>query len=441
MHLVQITPGTGGMYCGNCFRDNALVAEWRRLGHETLMVPLYLPLTLDEPSQAGQVPVFFGGINVYLQQKSALFRRAPLWLRRVFDSPALLRLAAGRAAKTRARDVGELTVSMLRGEEGNQARELEQLVSWLRSHRTPDIVCLSNALLIGLARQLKQQLGSRIVCNLQGEDSFLDSMPSPHRELAWQTLSERASDVDLFIAPSHYFAGLMAQRLGLASHRIRVVPNGISLDGFHAAPAASPATPTLGYFARMCPEKGLDMLVDAFLILKQQQPSRPLRLRVGGGCGPADRPFVNQLQQCLRQAGVLQDTEFLPNLDRNAKLDFLHSLSVFSVPARYGEAFGLYLLEALAAGIPVVQPRTAAFPEILEATGGGLLCEPNNAAALADAIDSLLNDPTRAQALGQAGRQAVEKEFSAAQMATRLLAAFEPLMTPQLQPDPLASKP
>jgi glycosyltransferase involved in cell wall biosynthesis len=441
MHLVQITPGTGGMYCGNCFRDNALVAEWRRLGHDTLMVPLYLPLTLDETNQAGDVPVFFGGINVFLQQQSALFRRAPDWLRRWLDSPTLLRWAAGRAAKTRAADVGELTLSMLRGEEGNQARELEHLVTWLRSQKAPDIICLSNALLIGLARQLKQQLGSRIVCNLQGEDSFLDSMPSPHRERAWQTLAQRAADVDMFIAPSRYFADLMTTRLGLQPDRVRVVHNGISLDGFHTPQPARPGTPTLGYFARMCPEKGLDTLVDAFLLLKQKHPGRPLKLRVGGGCGPADRPFVQHLQQKLRDAGFLPDAEFLPNLDRLDKLAFLHSLSVFSVPATYGEAFGLYLIEALAAGIPVVQPRAAAFPEVIHATGGGLLCEPNNPASLADAIGSLLDDPDRAHALGNAGRQVVHSDFSAARMADNLLAAFEPLMAAKSISPTFASNP
>jgi glycosyltransferase involved in cell wall biosynthesis len=439
MHLVQITPGTGGMYCGNCFRDNALVAEWRRLGHETLMVPLYLPLTLDETNQAADIPVFFGGINVYLQQQSALFRRAPNWLRRWLDSPTLLRWAAGRAAKTRAADVGELTLSMLRGEEGNQARELEHLVAWLRSQQAPDIICLSNALLIGLARQLKQQLGSRIVCNLQGEDSFLDAMPSPHREQAWQTLAERAADVDLFIAPSQYFAGLMTQRLHLQPDRVRVVHNGISLDGFEPPQPSRSRMPTLGYFARMCPEKGLDTLVEAFLLLKQKQPDRPLKLRVGGGCSPSDRPFVNHLQQKLRDAGFLPDAEFLPNLDRSEKLAFFQSLSVFSVPASYGEAFGLYLIEALAAGVPVVQPRTAAFPELLEATGGGLLCEPNNPAALADAIDSLLVDPDRASALGNAGRTIVHREFSAGRMAEKLIASFESLFVAKSNPQPVGS--
>src|SRR5574342_182875 len=104
MNIVQITPGAGGMYCGNCFRDNALVAELRRLGHSTLMVPLYLPLTLDEDDKSAGTPIFFGGINVYLDQKSGLFRRAPAWLHRCLASPTLLKWASNRAAKTRPED-------------------------------------------------------------------------------------------------------------------------------------------------------------------------------------------------------------------------------------------------------------------------------------------------------------------------------------------------
>ena len=99
MNIVQITPGAGGMYCGNCFRDNALVAALRQLGHPTLMVPLYLPMTLDEADQSAGTPTFFGGVNVYLEQKSAFFRHAPKWLHALLDSPALLKFAAGRAAK------------------------------------------------------------------------------------------------------------------------------------------------------------------------------------------------------------------------------------------------------------------------------------------------------------------------------------------------------
>jgi glycosyltransferase involved in cell wall biosynthesis len=430
MHIVQITPGAGGMYCGNCFRDNTLVSEWRQQGHQTLMVPLYLPLTLDESDQSSGTPVFFGGINVYLDQQSNLFRHSPDWLRHWLDSPTLLRWAAGRAAKTRPEEVGELTISMLRGEEGNQARELSDLLAWLKAQQLPDVICLSNALLIGLARKLKNTLHSRIVCNLQGEDYFLDAMPDPHRHNAWQTLASRIPDVDLFIAPSRYFGDLMARRLAIPPERLHVVHNGIGLEGF-SAPVAVPPSPTLGFFARMCREKGLDLLIDAFLLLKQRPTARDLKLRVGGGCGPGDESFVHQLKKKLRDAGVTDDADFHPNIDRTAKIAFLQSLSVFSVPATYGEAFGLYLLEALAAGVPVVQPRTASFPELIEATGGGILCEPNNPMALADAIESLLTDPSRARALGLTGQSAVRRDFTSTRMATDIMAIFETLLAQQ----------
>src|SRR5689334_12726206 len=118
MNIIQITPGAGAMYCGNCFRDNALVAALRKSGHQAVMVPLYLPLTLDEDDQSAGTPIFFTGINVYLEQKSALFRHAPGWLHNLFASRPLLKWAAGKTASTRAEDLGEITLSMLRGENG-----------------------------------------------------------------------------------------------------------------------------------------------------------------------------------------------------------------------------------------------------------------------------------------------------------------------------------
>lgn len=428
MNIIQITPGAGRMYCGNCLRDNALVREFRRLGHEALMVPLYLPLTLDEDDESAGTPVFFGGLNVYLDQRSALFRRAPRWVHRVLASRKLLRWAAGRAAKTRAADVGDILLSMLRGEDGRQARELDELVTWLQRQPRIDVVCLSNALLIGLARELKRKLGCGVVCFLAGEDTFLDALPEAPRAASSRLLAERAAEVDLFITPSRYFGDVMRDRLALTSDRVRVVPNGISLDGYReSAPAfqAVPRSPTLGYFTRMCKEKGLDLLVEAFILLKQRGRVPHLKLRIGGGCGPADEAFVKTLRRHLAAAGYIGETSFWPNLSRPEKLDFLHSLTVFSVPALYGEAFGLYVLEALAAGVPVVQPRIAAFPEIIEATGGGVLCEPGDPKALADAMEPLLLDSAKARVLGEAGRKAVFEQFSAGVMAERTLGVLE----------------
>jgi glycosyltransferase involved in cell wall biosynthesis len=432
------------MYCGGCLRDNALVAALRKLGHQALLVPLYLPLTLDEEDQSAGTPLFFGGISVYLEQKSPLFRGAPGWLHDLFASRRLLQWAAGKAAKTRAADLGELTLSMLRGEAGHQARELEALLAWLKTQPRPDVLCLSNALLIGLARRLKAELRVPVACALQGEDAFLDGLPESQRAACWRALAERAAEVDLFIAPSRYFGSLMGQRLGLPAERVRVVHNGINLEGYgeenRGAGAESlsgprpstldpqPSPPVLGFFARMCREKGLDTLVEAYLLLRQRGRVGNLKLRVGGSCSPADAAFVKTLRERLQAGGLLGDVEFHPNLDRARKLALLRSFSVFSVPALYGEAFGLYVIEALAAGVPMVQPRTAAFPELIEATGGGVLCAAGDARALAEAVEGLLLDPARARALGEAGRRAVAERFSAEAMARGMLRVYGELL-------------
>jgi glycosyltransferase involved in cell wall biosynthesis len=439
MNIVQLTPGAGAMFCGNCLRDNVFVKTVRGLGHQVLMVPLYLPLTLDEPDQTANTPIFFSGISVYLRQKSGLFRYAPSWIDDVFASPRLLRWAAGRAAKTRAADLGDLTMSMLQGELGNQARDLELLLNWLKSQPRPDVICLSNALLIGMVRALKQELGAPVVCTLQGEDSFLDGLPEPHRSACWGTLSERAKEVDLFIAPSHYFANRMRDRLGLPGERVRVVYNGINLEGYETGSETpglmaaqspdnitGPAAPILGFFARMCREKGLHTLVESFIQVRQKGRIPNLRLHIGGSCGPADQPLVDSLREKLRAAGLDGDTAFFPNLERASKIAFLRSLSVFSVPAGYGEAFGLYIIEALAAGVPVVQPNTAAFPELVEVTRGGVICD-GTAAGLAASIEGLLLDAARAQALGDAGRRSVFERFSAESMTRALISEFETL--------------
>jgi len=413
------------MYCGNCFRDNTLVKALRDLGHEALMAPLYLPLTLDEPDQSAGTPIFYSGINVYLDQKSSLFAGAPQWLRQILSSPRVLKWAAGRAAKTRASDVGDLALSMLQGEEGRQRRDLDDLLVWLKAHVQPDVIFLSNALLLGMARRIKSELHTRVVCLLAGEDSFLDALPESHRGPSWKVAAERAAEVDLFLSPSRYYAQLMTARLGLRSERVHVLPVGISLEGYPPPTTLAPpkpGPPTLGFFARMCRDKGLDTLVEAYLMLRQTGSIPGLKLRVGGSCGPTDQPLVASLRDRLQTAGLDSDVEFCPNLDRTRKVAFLQSLSVFSVPARYGEAFGLYLIEALAAGVPLAQPPCAAFPEVLAATGGGVLSADTGAQALAHAIEGLLLDPERARSLGHQGRQAVFQEFSARRMAEKTLA-------------------
>ncbi len=412
------------MYCGGCFRDNAIVAALRKREHEVLMVPLYLPLTLDEPDQTDGTPTFFSGLNVYLEQKSKLFRKAPKWVHKLAGSKLVLNMIARQAVKTRPEDVGELTLSMLLGECGNQARELDDLIAFLKAQdEKPDVIVLSNALMLGMVRKLRFELDVPVVVTLQGEDYFVNSLDDEHRDICWQHMRHRAQEVDLFVTPSQYYAAEMMRHLEIEPERMRIVHNGINLEGYMQA-AVAPHPPSLGYFARMCEEKGLGLLVDTFIELKSRKSVPHFKLRVGGGCGPGDQPYVNEMKDKMRRAKCLADVEWYPNLSRGDKLSFFRQLTVFCTPATYGESFGLYLIEAMAAGIPPVQPNVAAFPEIIEAVGGGFLAEPHPV-ALADKIEKILKEPKLAREYGEQVRTNTHNLFSIDLMVERLLVVFE----------------
>ncbi len=430
MKIVLLTPGTGSYHCGVCMRDNALAKELIRQGHEAMMLPMYLPLTLDEEAASPESPIFFGGVSTYLREKFPLLRHMPRWLDRLLSQRALLKLVAGKAAaKTGGPDVAEMTLSMLRGEQGNQAGEIEELVTWLREHARPDVLWFSTALQAGLARRLKSELRVPMIGFLQGEDSFIDGLGSPWSAQVWALLAERMRDVDVWIAPSRYFAELVASRLGWsegeAAMRIRVVPNGVALDGYAAQPPPRPAVPTIGYLARFVPGKGIGILIEAFIELKKRGRFPDAQLRCAGSMTDGDAKYVETLRHRVAEAGVAEDVEWLPNVSREEKIAFLESLTVFSVPASYSEAFGLYVIEALAARVPVVLPNASAFPEIVDATGGGVLYEPTrgetaNGQLLATALESLLSDREEAAKIGLRGRFAVEREYSLTRLASRL---------------------
>jgi glycosyltransferase involved in cell wall biosynthesis len=350
----------------------------------------------------------------------------PDFLHKQLASQALLKWASRSADKTKDSEHGDLTLSMIKGEEGRQLREIDELIRYLQQHHRPEIISLSNALLVGMARKIKRELGLPIICTLQGEDYFLDSLPESHRQQTWDALSERCREIDLFIAPTKYFAELMGQRLKIPQDKIIVIHNGLKLDGWAADSTTStpPNPPVLGYFARMCKEKGLDLLVDTFILLKKRNRIPQLKLHVGGAMGPGDEPFVNELKLLLQGNGILGDVTFFSNLTKEQKQQFFRRISVMSVPALYGEAFGLYLLEAWAAGVPVVQPPAAAFPELIEASGGGLVAKSATPESLAETLEQLFLDETKRSALGRSARTALEEHFTAEAMARNMADAF-----------------
>ncbi len=428
MKIVHVVPGSGGsFYCENCMRDTALVKALQRTGHDVLMVPMYLPLFGDHTDKH-EAPVFFGAVNLYLKEKLPAYRRAPRWLQRLLDSGPVLKWAARHSGSTRATGLEDLTLSMLRGESGRQAAELTQLIDWLKNEVNPDVVHLSNALLIGLARQIKSRLHVPVVCTLQDEDTWLDSMTENYAAMTWHTLGERSGDVDAFIGVSGFYGETMRSRMRFPADKLHTVHIGIDLSG-HGTASLDLDPPTIGYLSRTCEKLGLDMLVEAFILLKSRPHSGGLRLRVTGGSTGDDAAFVEGLKRRLADDGMLKDVDFLPDFSRAERLPFLESLSMMSVPVPGGEAFGVYQIEAMASGVPVVQPGVGAFPEIVEATGGGVIYEPHTAEGLAAAIESLLNAPGKLRKLGARGRETVHRDFGVDRMAERLTAIYEEVRT------------
>jgi glycosyltransferase involved in cell wall biosynthesis len=421
-------------------RDNALAKSLQAAGHEVSLLPMYLPLQLDEESLAGArpVPVFFGGINVYLQQKFALFRHTPRWLDKLLDHPRLLRRAARHSHMTTARDHGAMTLAMLRLEESNLGKELDQLCEWLAGEN-PDILCLSTALQAGMIRELKRRLGVKVICCFQGEDSFLDGLPEPFRAACWRELALRLRDADALVAPSEFYANLMQNRLGAAGLPIHVIPNGINLAGYAPQPA-KPGPPVIGFLARLCREKGLEVMVDAFIHLRTALGHPDARLHLAGAATADNDALIEILQQRLAAAGLGGEVRWQTNISRTDKAAMLGSLSLFSVPAIYPEAFGLYVIEAMASGVAVVQPAVAAFPEIV--AGAGVLVGekildghgPPLHELLARAWDDLLRQPGVLRETGENCRRAAEEFYAIEVMRDRFVGLAHQMLVGQPPP-------
>jgi glycosyltransferase involved in cell wall biosynthesis len=325
---------------------------------------------------------------------------------------------------TQARDLGEMTVSSLKGSHGEQRKEVAKLIRWIKGQPRPDLVSFSNGLLSGVARSVHEELGVPVVCSLQGEDSFLDTLPEPYRRESWDQFRENSEFIARYIAVSDYYAGEMRKRLSLGEEKVVPVLNGIDFSSLKPDPAKRLEPPVIGYLARMCMGKGMHLLVDAFIDLRQRETVKA-KLHLAGAKTAVDDPFIAEQKAKLAAAGLSDDVQITPNLSTEEKRAFLQSLSVFSVPAMYGESFGLYLLEAMACDVPVVQPNVAAFPEILEKTGGGLLYDPEDPANLADSLEVLLTLEERRRKLGFEGGQKARQYFTAERMAKDVAEVFE----------------
>ena len=425
MKILSLTAGAAQMYCGSCLRDNALAAELIRLGHEVTLLPFYTPTLTDEDNVSRQQQVFFGGISVYLDQHSSWFRRTPRFLDAVVDAPNVIKAFTSGSISVDAKDLGALTVSTLRGEQGHQRKEIDKLIDWVVSEAPPDIVNIPYTLLICLAKPLKRALHRPIVMTLQGEDLFFDTMVEPYRSEALELTRRQVADVDMFIAVSEYYARHMRDYLRIPAERIRVAALGVNVGDLEFTARRRGDPFTIGYFARVAPEKGLHNLADAYRVLRLEKGLPPSRLLAAGYLAPEHKPYLERIAAGLQAAGLGEEFVYRGAVDRARKVRFFHEIDVLSVPSPYHEPKGLYLLEAMACGVPVAQPNHGAFPEILERTGGGVLARSDAGADVADAIYELWKDPERAAELGRRGADGVRRHYSVTHMAEKVLSVYQ----------------
>lgn len=416
MKIALLIPGTGSRYyCENCTRDGGLSRGLKKSGNDVLVCPMYLPLDADQIDSGGKPQVFFGAVNLYLRHLFPLLNRAPSWATSFLDSKPVLRMAGALSGATNAGGLSELTISMLKGE--SQKLEQEALLDWLADAQ-PEILHLSNGLLLGLAHSIRQKLRTPIVCSLQDEDAWINAMDKETAAECWSLMRKQAKNIHLFLPVSDYYAGVMSRKLAISPDRMQVVPVGVDLEGFQAHNLPT-APPVIGFLSHLNESMGLGILIDAFLLLHRRGFNQ-LRLMFTGGSTAYDVSFLSRVMGKVKNAGLSELVSISPSFQRVDRLRFLSQLSVLSVPVLQGEAFGTFQIEAMAAGVPVVQPALGAFPEVVNATGGGITYSPNTPSALADALASLLDNPDRAEALGRRGQKSVKRMYSLERMIDRI---------------------
>ncbi len=428
MKIVNIVPGFGGsFYCGNCMRDSVLTNALKSDGHDAITLPIYLPMSLDDKEKCSGTPIFYGAVNIYLKQKFKFLRNMPSWLERFFNSAPILRYAAKKAGSTRADGLEEMTISMLKGSEGFQKDELQHLIDFLKNHEKPDIVHLSNALLLGLAKKIKEELQIPVVCSLQDEDVWIDAMNEEYQKKLWNLMGEKAKDVDAFIGVSDFFANVMKKNMNISDDKVFVIPISINPEKYKSfVPSFDP--PVIGFLSRMYEEHGFGLLIDAFIELKQRKEFKKVKLRITGGKTADDNAYFKKQIKKLKKNNLYSDLEYVEDFQTENLDKFFDGLSFLTVPVLKGEAFGAYQLESLASGIPLIQPTLGAFPEIIEKTGGGVTYIPNDSETLAEKWAEMILKPKLLKEMGEKGKTVVLEQFNNKVLTEKMINIYKKLV-------------
>ena len=386
MKILFIVPGSGdSFYCGNCFRDNLQANALRKAGHEVVVMPLYLPFKY--PSFQADTPLFFPATTFFAAERFFYNGGMPRWISRILESKFLLRIASSFSGTTTADGLEEITLAMIYGVDAVFAEQVNPMLDWIEHHEKPDIIHLSTTLLIGVARAISQRTNIPVVCSVQDEEVWIDSMLPIFAQVAWKGIVGNLKYVDKLVTTSEFYKKSITARIPQITD-VDVVYPGVDVSKY--ASDRYPADPVIGFFYRMSRENGLDILAEAFVKLKKRDTVKNLKLKVAGGYTAKDRRFLRGVKRILKP--YMNDVDWQSSYHPEHHADFYKQITLISVPITFDEGVGLYLCEAFAAGRPAVEPATGSFPEI---TGdAGIVYSPNNSDALADAIEKMLTDET-----------------------------------------------
>lgn len=389
-----------------------------------MAIPLYLPPIGADFGTEFESPVFFGAVSMFLRDRVKMFENMPAFMDKILDSPPLLKIAARKAGATRPEGFEETTLNMIKGNDPARNNEVQRLSKYLSEDKKPDIIHISNALIIGLASQLRDALGSKIICSLQNEDDWIEEMDEPYRSEAWRLIGEEASNVDYFVSPSEYFKKLVIDKTGIDSSKIKVIQSGLESEELNEVVHNNP-NPAIGFYSRLNKLNGLDKIVDAYILMMGKGEITNLELHLCGGYTSDDKPFLKEQFKKLHDLNLDDKVKLYPGFSGTNKKEFFSSIDIMSVPVAKPDAFGLYLLTANSAGVPVVQPSTGAFPEIVNMTGGGICYEPDNVKMLANSILSLLNDKEHLSQLGMKGKETVLSKLGTKNITSGILSVYQ----------------
>lgn len=426
MKISFVVAGAGEMYCGACMHDMFLAQGLINKGHEVRLYPLYTPVKVDFELPQKEKKIYFSGINAYLEQHLEIFRKRNSGIMdKIMESPSLLKLMMSFSIDIDPSKLGAMTVSVLKGEEGFQKREVIRLVEAMKKDGKPDIVVITNSMLKGIAPVIERELGCLIYCQLMGEEDFIKSLPAPFAAEAQTLMRRHAKYIKKFLAPSKAYAEEMAYFLAVEKEKVETITFGINTGYYHPNEKRTVEPFKIGFLSRIMPAKGFDLLMEAFILLSKKYGKKAELWVAGLTIGARHKRYFEDCKKHLKEEGLLEKFHYIgvPNLKEKA--EFLKELSVFSAPSRFPESRGFAAIEAMASGIPVVLPDSGIYREFVNKGNAGILVKPGDAQTLAEGLLKIMNDPVKADEFGKNARNCALNDYSQEKMVEENVKFYE----------------